>query len=68
MTLGRVINIIITSSPMIDLVKMALQTEVNNYMIDTTIKSFQTEHRIKKLELEVDQIKHKLNNNYYKEG
>jgi hypothetical protein len=53
---------------MIDLVKMALQTEMNNYMIDTTIKSFQTEHRLKKLELEVDQLKHKLNNNYYKEG
>ncbi len=68
MSLGRVINIIITSSPMIDLVKMALQTEMNNYMIDTTIKSFQTEHRLKKLELEVDQLKHKLNNNYYKEG
>ena len=67
-SLGRVINILITSSPMVDLVKMALQTELNNYMIDSTIKNFQMDHKIKKLELQIDQINNKLNNNYYNKG
>jgi len=51
---------------MVDVYKMALHLELNNYMIESTIKTFQMEHKIKKLEIEVDQIRDKLNNNYYK--
>lgn len=66
--LERVISNIINIIPMVDVYKMALQSELNNYMIESTIKTFQMEHKIKKLEIEVDQIRDKLNNNYYKKG
>ena len=64
--LGRVISSIINTIPMVDVYKMALQSELNNYMIDSSIKYFLIDHKIRKLEIELEQIKNKINNNYNK--
>ena len=63
----RVVSSLINTIPMVNTIKIALQTELNNSMIDSTIKTFQMEHKIKKLEIEVEQLNHKINNNYYKQ-